>query len=54
MQVPQITIVTEQAGAFGAIKMSQLANLIEAYGIAHPEILAEPENRQENQEEQAV
>jgi hypothetical protein len=42
--------IIEQPGPLGALKMSQLANLIEAYGIAHPEILAEPENRQENQE----
>lgn len=54
MQVPQIAVVTEQAGTYGALKMSQIANMIEAYGIAHPEIFAEQEKSPEEQERQTV
>lgn len=39
MQVPNQTVVFEQPGEYGVLKMSQLASLIEAYGKEHPEIL---------------
>ena len=39
MQAPNQAVVYEQPGEYGAIKMSQLAMLIEAYGKEHPEIL---------------
>ena len=39
------TIVIEQPGELSRIKMSQLAQLIEAYTKAHPELLEEFEKR---------
>lgn len=39
------TIVIEQPGELSRIKMSQIAQLIEAYAKAHPESLEEFEKR---------
>lgn len=39
--------IVEQPGPLGALKASQLARLIEAYAIAHPEITERPDHKEE-------
>lgn len=39
--------IIEQPGPLGALKASQLARLIEAYAIAHPEITECPDHKEE-------
>ncbi len=42
------TIVIEQPGELSQIKIRQIAQLIEDYAKAHPELLSEFENKQKN------
>lgn len=39
--------IIEQPGTLGALKASQLAHLIEAYAIAHPEITERPDHKED-------
>jgi len=39
--------IIEQPGTLGALKASQLARLIEAYAIAHPEITERPDQKED-------
>jgi len=43
-----ITIqIIEQPGKLGDMKASQLARLVEAYAIAHPEITERPDHKED-------
>lgn len=39
--------IIEQPGPLGAVKAAQLARLIEAYAIAHPEITERPDHKED-------
>lgn len=41
MEVPNQVIIHEQPGNLSNLKMSQIMQLIVAYGMAHPEVCAD-------------